>query len=320
MLHRGATRASVLHVRRVSDVVPMSSPKETLRRIGLDLDLDRTPSVLNGGIVVPCGVAGIPVQGREQCNGKRAGSEPRQPSTPAASRAPASPGASTASRASTASEAASILSERSSPIATKVNELGEAYPTTRFWFDDDGLLIDTRSALLPASWIHARFVLAMPFDQSVAPRAWGFWDGLGWIGPRHTNFPDGSICSYEPRDGTWTQDASWVELLDLHTLWAVRHLHLQIFGRWPGMQSVADPYERLSELGDDELCGCDLGERRRYRDCCKANDLARSPLRAAVKSLMLTGGERKPPEAIKRFVADDNDVPCLSSLLRLSVH
>jgi len=61
----------------------------------------------------------------------------------------------------------------------------------------------------------------------------------------------------------------------MYTLWALRHEHLRVFGRWPGYQSVPLAYERLEELRDDEHCGCNRSERL-YKDCCKGKDLGRN--------------------------------------------
>lgn len=201
------------------------------------------------------------------------------------------------------------------------DELGavrEAYPDTRVWRQDDGLWLLTRSSLLAGFQQGALFVTAISFANRIV-RGWGFWDmRLGnptWIGPRHTNFPDGSICAFEPRDGTWKMGEPVVELLDLYTLWALRHLHLQVFGRWPGQQSVRHPYERILELREDEHCGCGTSDKR-YGECCREKDLARNRIADAVNFQMVyMGGLRHPPSSIVRFVREQIDAPRFSDLL-----
>jgi hypothetical protein len=161
------------------------------------------------------------------------------------------------------------------------------------WLRTDSLLLDglTRKAT---------FLTHIPFDRGGRASAWGYWTtavSASWIGPRHTNFPDGSICAFEPRDGTWSVGDKIVKLLDLYTLWALRHLHLEVFGRWPGHQSVPIPYERLQELKDDELCGCDQADLL-YSECCKPADLALDRQEAFADFLRLTGGHREPPKLV----------------------
>ena len=108
---------------------------------------------------------------------------------------------------------------------------------------------------------------------------------------------------------------SLVTLLDLYTLWVLRHVHLKEFGRWPGYQSVHHPYERLLELQDNEFCGCNKPERL-YRDCCKKEDLRRNRLRDAVNFLVHPARRslRFPPPEIVNFVRDRIDPPGLGIL------
>lgn len=144
-------------------------------------------------------------------------------------------------------------------------------------------------------------------------RSWGFWQDLltdaTWIGPRHTNFPDGSVCAFEPTDKTWVIGDPIIKLLDLYSLWAVRHLHLQVFGRWPGRQAVRHPYERILELREDEYCGCALGEKL-HGECCRNKDLARNRIADAVSFFVFSGGRlREPPEAVVHFVRQEKTIP-----------
>jgi hypothetical protein len=143
-------------------------------------------------------------------------------------------------------------------------------------------------------------------------RSWAFWrDPLAhpeWIGPRHTNFPDGSICAFEPKDGTWCFGDPLVQLLDLCTLWALRHLYLQEFGRWPGYQSIHFPGERLLELRGDEHCGCSNSEKL-YANCCMPTDMTGNRIGESLSFFWHTGGLRKPPEAVVSYVRSSTKLP-----------
>jgi hypothetical protein len=158
------------------------------------------------------------------------------------------------------------------------------------WLLTDSSVVD---GLKPA----ATFLTAISWP-AFAVKSWGFWRdspfSVRWIGPRHTNFPDGSICAFDPTDWTWVFGDSLVSLLDLYSVWALRHLHLQMFNRWPGPQSVFHPYERRVEFQPDEHCGCGSG--RAYGLCCASHDAARKPLPDAVSfSVLFAGGLREPP-------------------------
>lgn len=181
----------------------------------------------------------------------------------------------------------------------------EAYPGAQCWQVSDGMWLRAESALLPGLSWKAVFLVGLRLAQQPSVRSWGFWGGsttgFDWIGPRHTNFPDGSICAFEPNDGTWVLGDSIVELLDLYTLWAVRHLSLLVFERWPGHQSVHDPYERTLELRGDEYCGC-ANANKLYKDCCQNNDRSKRSLSSALAFTWKTGGGlRKPPGSVSRF-------------------
>jgi hypothetical protein len=175
-----------------------------------------------------------------------------------------------------------------------------------------------QSALLSGLRQNAIFLTGACFARGMV-RSWGFWgDPLAapvWIGPRHTNFPDGSICAFEPRDGTWIFGDSLVLLLDLYTVWTLRQLHLQVLGRWPGYQAVAHPYERILELREDEYCGCGRTDRL-YGECCRDKDLGRNRIADAVSFFFFSGGRlREPPEAIVQFAREARHPPKISDLL-----
>jgi len=91
---------------------------------------------------------------------------------------------------------------------------------------------------------------------------------------------DGSVCAYHPTlDNAWAPGGDLRTLLDLYSVWSLRHLHLSAFGRWTGRQYAmpdalghCDPYYRLVQFSAGELCSC--GSNRRYGECCRARDLS----------------------------------------------
>jgi len=152
-----------------------------------------------------------------------------------------------------------------------------------------------------------------------AIRSWAFWvDALGlpvWIGPRHTNYNDGSICAFEPADGTWGFGDGLVALADLYTLWAARQLHLEVFGRWPGAQAVHRPYERILEIRPSEQCGCREASGD-YGECCSVRDFARDRVADAVEFVCWTRFEvRSPPTEVLDFVREARSPTRLEHLL-----
>jgi hypothetical protein len=170
----------------------------------------------------------------------------------------------------------------------------------------------------------ATFIIALPYQPGAGPRAWGFWTGARqsrWIGPRHTNFQDGSICAFSPDDGAWSEGGDLRTLIDLYSIWALRHLHLELFNRWPGKQyglSNADPwvqaYYRQRECNDDELCGCG-SETQRYAECCKRSDLQLDVIQLMSHFLRnIEGGfsSRRPPTSVVDFVEGRSALPRIS--------
>jgi hypothetical protein len=176
--------------------------------------------------------------------------------------------------------------------------------------------------LLPKLNQKAVFLTGIPFSRERLVRGWGFWMRIPmnhpqWIGPRHTNMPDGSICAFDPNDETWKVCGSLVSLLDLYTLWALRHLHLQILGYWPGRQVAKFVTERLLELKPFELCGC--GRDMPYEECCQAADLRANRLFEAMRFCGLGGFCRCPPQAILKFIREEGPPPTIAEVLPFSL-
>jgi hypothetical protein len=168
----------------------------------------------------------------------------------------------------------------------------------------------------------ATFLVALPYSPESFPRAWAFWnfDGeLKWIGPRHTNFPDGSVCAFVPESGTWHQGDRLDSLLDLFTVWVLRQLYLEEFERWPGRQFSAHPFYSLAEFKDDEFCSCDREEPpRRYGECCKPEHLKQNLLELKIdfeRKMGFRMNDRILPQPIMYFIDGRGSLPSIAETL-----
>lgn len=268
-----------------------------LATIGQDLSAERQIRVYDRGVVRPSSPADHPQQqGTEMTNGEGW----KQTGSAAGSWEGPSGGQRAAGGPRPSGYTAPVFDPSvQREYEAELNDVRSAYPGTKVWFKGKGMWLLTDSQVLPGLTKKATFLTAIPFMHGSRAIAWAYWTtGLSasWIGPRHTNFPDGSICAFEPKDETWVVGDNIVKLLDLYTVWVLRHLHLEVFGWWPGFQSVAIPYERLQELKDNEFCGCDHSTRR-YSDCCKPGDLLLDRQKAFLEFFEFAKGAlvRKPP-------------------------
>lgn len=291
-----------------------STQNTELQEIGRQLDANIYPRIKNGGFVIPNESASH----TETFKKENSDVTQRQRRSKTRPWTRASGWQGPPSRSWSASRAPSVVcSGLKAEYVRQLEAVNEAYPNTQVWHHQSGLLLLSESYLMPNLRQKALFLTCIPFMQTKVVRSWGFWDGSNWIGPRHTNFPDGSVCAFEPTDGTWVAGGSIIKLLDFYTLWAFRHLHLQTYGRWPGNQSVRHPYERILELREDEYCGCEMSNKL-YGQCCKERDLERDILADAVNfTINHAGGIRKPPEAILKFLHEREDPHQIFNLLNL---
>jgi hypothetical protein len=118
------------------------------------------------------------------------------------------------------------------------------------------------------------FLIALPFNQRIMPRALSFAKvgrGARPLGLRHTNFPDASVCAFARDERAWHYEDGAVALVDIFSLWALRQLHFKTFGWWPGPQLGQGAFYRRAELRAEEFCGCASG--KRYRECHLASDI-----------------------------------------------
>ena len=290
------------------------STAHAVRMLGLHLDRGIFPVVLDGGVVAPSGATVPQYLGAETQN---VGTRPF-PFTPGASSS-GTASAAPSSEATTRPPGAPASIERSSIRARYEDELDfvqAAYPGTRIWHDEDGMWLLSESSVVEGLDRAATFLVAFCWSKA-AVRGWGFWRdsamAVRWIGPRHTNFPDGSICAFDPAAETWVLGSSTVALLDLYTVWALRHLHLEWFGRWPGPQAAFHSYERRVEFHPNESCGC--GSDRIYRDCCAPRDAARRVVPDFVSfALRFAGGLRVLPPGMAQIALNAVSPPSVASL------
>lgn len=295
--------------------------KNLLGEIGRQLDRHIFPVVKNGGFVWPSqSTAYLNPLGKEQYHeSKRSRGSPAEPWSGAVGwqRPPSGPWITPGSWATRATPPV-VSSGQGNIYRSSLTSVCEAYPGTQMWEQEEGFWLYSESSLLSGLGRKVSFLIAISAERQ-AVRGWAFWyskmAGASWIGPRHTNFPDGSICAFEPTDGTWAFGDSLVELLDLYSVWALRQLHYEVLGHWPGPQAVSLPYERLLELRDGEHCGCGaIG--RRYIDCCKAADMRMNLIAEAIRFGFFSSWKlRSPPMSVMQFIRNRISPPKISEVV-----
>jgi hypothetical protein len=109
-------------------------------------------------------------------------------------------------------------------------------------------------------------------------------------------------------------------LLDLYSVWALRQLHLEEFGRWPGGQFSPHPFYSLIEFKADEFCSCDSEPPRLYGDCCRPQDMKQPLHRLKVDfelKMRCRLTDRNPPQHIIDFVERGAKLPPVSDALAM---
>lgn len=297
---------------------------ELLAKIGIDLDEGIGPVVHVRGVVEPGRPHDPEVEpGRKEIEHERQDSGrpaiwPRGGTTGGAW----PPGGPTPERSRETSAASSIIGELTLTDARRADLEGVVGAYPQVTFRPTPGLIWLLNHVEPIRGLNqtALIVTAYPLESRGFVASWAWWGpGLIWIGPRHTNyFPSGSICSYEPRDGTWHEGKSLTSLLDLQVVWIVRHLFLSKFGRWPGQQIFHTEWERLNEHLPGELCGgCESG--RKYEQCCQPVDKMIKPVDRLINFIKWSNRtiDRKPPAALSDFVFGRRKSPPLLNELQL---
>jgi hypothetical protein len=295
--------------------------RDLLHRVGAALDAHRPLRVRVHGVVAADEECAISMPSKESDNARQG---KRGPATRPREGATRRKGPSDRSRSTGASPrvGGDVLRLR---YEGQLEGLAKAYPTCRALPEQDGMWLLATSSIIEGLEREATFIVAVPYRSSVLIRGWGFWAGGAqpwWIGPRHTNFGDGSICAFSPHDSVWSEGDDLVRLMDLYSVWAARHLHLEAFGRWPGKQysfgvdTRMQAFYRQRECKDDELCGCG-SETQRYAECCKPGDQQVDFIEAAGLFLQhVPGGflSRKPPSAIITYIEGRSELPAIADI------
>lgn len=264
---------------------------EKLATLGQAIDVGQMTEVFDGGRVEALEQNGKEVNDNEQrqrTGGSAAGSRQGSEGT---------------WRASGESGAVRIGTEEVVQLA-ELESLRKAYPS-QVIEGDYGLWVIVKSQPLGDDGPQVTFVIAFPHDPRLDVKSWGFWklgDFPKPVGPRHTNFPDQSICAFAPDDQTWTRDMGILALVDLYSTWVIRQLYFQHFGRWPGDQIGASALYRRLEFAVDEWCGCGSGQR--YGECCAESDRSMTDEEAEAEHLSifkLPYLRRKIPISIQKF-------------------
>lgn len=165
----------------------------------------------------------------------------------------------------------------------------------------------------PQFWL----AIAVPFHQDSKPQGWAFLMKGNYvepIGPRHTNFPDHSICADGEDEKGWYPIDGLRALVSLYSTWLFRQLYFQQFGLWPCRQWGATALYRRLEFHPDEWCGC--GKNRRYRNCHMEADALLSEQEAVDEHIAKFGSpyrKRTVPSAVMSFARSNwNKVPLIS--------
>ena len=138
----------------------------------------------------------------------------------------------------------------------------------------------------------AKVITAIPDDKNAKILSWGFWEDdrrISWIGPRHTNYPDGSICAFVENDQVWRDGNPLLGYYDNVSEWCLRQLFLHFNRHWPGRQSAPGRYYRVREGLGLERCFCDK-PKVAYFECCRPLDILQLSDADRIDFLQFSGG------------------------------
>lgn len=271
--------------------------------------MDQYPQIYNRGIIRPQ-IPTISPSTRGEQEADHATTKRNRPSTGSRQR-PAGRQRKTSRSRQTDTAPQAVVRNLQKQYRVQLTDVVAAFPQTKIVQQKEGIWLLVQSEVLDGLDRTAIFLLALPYDQSRVVRAWGFWKketSTEWIGPRHTNFPDGSICAFDPSDLTWVPGDDIGKLLGYYSLWAARHLHIRDFGRWPGQQVAHHSYERRTEFRPDEYCGCSNRDKL-YKDCCLLSDLSKDKLVDMLDFQSHYGQIRAVPEFITEFASNSEIEP-----------
>ena len=115
-------------------------------------------------------------------------------------------------------------------------------PSAKLWPDRVGTWLVVRAFPIREVGPQALLLIAVPLG---GPRvfAWAYWYGQGqatWIGPRHTNFNEGSICAFPLQSNHLDCEWPLTRYLDLLSEWCARHLYLAVHEKWQALRRTLD--------------------------------------------------------------------------------
>jgi hypothetical protein len=157
-------------------------------------------------------------------------------------------------------------------ISQTSGQLRKHYSGVRLWKEIGGNGVWLAVSIFPAGKVgpQADFVIAVPTNPTFRILSWGFWcttDGPVWIGPKHTNYPDGSACPFPADGAAWTEAHDLIAYVDRLAEWSMRHLYLDAEGVWPGSHEGAHIYYRLRHTHPRECC-TRCRSLNPYESCC----------------------------------------------------
>jgi hypothetical protein len=287
----------------VGESASTKSGLDRLAAIGQGLDRDQFPVVFDGGGVEPSSPSYptyLPGERRSSDEPEGSRGSPARPGEWTAGGARPAGGSATPASAAAPLVRGELLSKGGRQI---VEDVAGAYPQVSVRPTAHGFWITVTVQPVQGLPDAALIMTLYPNDARRRVSSWAWWTTGVWIGPRHTNYPDGSICAFEATDGTWSRRDSLVRLLDLNSVWVTRHLYLRFFGRWPGRQVLHTAFERLSEHRPTELCGCDSGTQ--YSNCCETRDSGQKLIDRYRDFLkVFPAPHRRPPDSVVRWLVD----------------
>lgn len=176
-------------------IIMYLSAQQTLQDIGYQLDNNIYPVVKNGGVIMPSELSVTSIMGEETKDEETTSRRSKTRAWKRAARRQRSPN----------KTPPLICADVQTQYGSELDAVYKAYPKTQVWHQQDGLILLTESEILFGLNRPATFLVVIPYAKNLVVKGWGFWVGsinIDWIGPRHTNFPDGSICAFEQSDGT----------------------------------------------------------------------------------------------------------------------
>jgi hypothetical protein len=198
----------------------------------------------------------------------------------------------------------------------QVDALKRKYPSAKMSSDQNGKWLAVRTFPIGIDGPQVLLLIAVP-TWPLRVLAWAYWfvgPKSVWIGPRHTNFNEGSVCAFPLNSAHLDCDQPLRLYIDLLSEWCARHLYLARHKKWPGPQEGLWPSYRLNETQPGECCPR-CGSLRLYEECCKALDEADvSAGREGPNGTAPMGNRRPPPQIAELAKRSGRNPPKIESL------